>query len=103
MKLSQFKKLIREEVRTVINESTVADVMKTHKQALLKALTARRRNDEDENAHDAVEAELEAIAKKLKLDPSEPFMEDEMFSGSERPKDAYNYAIEMFTDMMQEV
>jgi hypothetical protein len=102
MKVSEFRKLIHEEVRKVIKESTVSSVMTKHQQALLKALTARKRNQEDEDAHDAVEAELQAIAKELRLDPTIPFMEDEMFSGSESPKDAYKYAIEMFTDMVEE-
>ena len=102
MKITEFRKLIREEVRKVIKESTVSSVMTKHQQALLKALTARKRNQEDEDAHDAVEAELQAIAKELRLDPTIPFMEDEMFSGSESPKDAYKYAMEMFTDMVEE-
>ncbi len=99
MKTSELRQLIREEVRRVIKESRVGDVMKKHQQALLKALTARGRDKEDEDAHDAVEAELQAIAKELRLDPSIPFMEDKMFSGSESPKDAYMYAMEMFTDL----
>ncbi len=102
MKLSEFKKLIREEVRKVVKESTVSSVMTKHQQALLKALTARKRNQEDEDAHDAVKAELQAIAKELRLDPTIPFMEDEMFSGNENPKEAYRYAVEMFTDMQAE-
>ena len=96
MKTSELRKLIREEVRKVIKESTAEEVVTKHKRALLKALTARQRNQEDEDAHDAVKKVLKAIAKDLGLDPTIPFMEDEMFSGSENPKDAYEYAMEMF-------
>ena len=107
MKLTEFRKLIREEVRKVIKEiddkPTVEDIMKKHQQALLKALAARKRDEEDEDAYYAVENELQAIAKELGLDSSTPFMEDEMFSGSESPKNAYNYAKEMFTDMIEDV
>lgn len=107
MKVLELRKLIREEVRKVIKEiddkPTVEDIMKKHQQALLKALAARKRDEEDEDAYYAVENELQAIAKELELDSSTPFMEDEMFSGSESPKNAYNYAKEMFTDMIEDV
>jgi hypothetical protein len=103
MKTSELRKLIREEVRKVIKESTAKPLVLTnHQRDLLKALIARQRNQEDEAAHDAVKEALEGIAKDLGLDPTIPFMEDEMFSGSENPKDAYEYAMEMFTDMQAE-
>lgn len=100
------RKVIKEEVRKALKESNtesrVKSVMAKHEKALLKALTARRRFPEDEIAHDDVAAELEAIADELGLDSSIPFMEDEMFSGSEKPKDAYQYAVEMFIDMVED-
>ena len=102
MKLSEFKNLIREEVKRVIKESTAQEVVTKHQRDLLKALIARQRNQEDEAAHDAVKEVLETIAKELELDPTIPFMEDEMFSGSENPKDAYEYAMEMFANMVNE-
>ena len=114
MKVSELRQIIREEVRKVIKEiddkptvenimKKVEDTMENHREDLINALTARKRDKEDEDAYYDVENELQAIAKELGLDSSTPFMEDEMFSGSESPKNAYNYAKEMFTDMIEDV
>ena len=62
MKKSEFRQLIREEIRKVINEAVTIDPAL---QAKLKiALAARKRDPEDENAHDAVENILMQIYKK---------------------------------------
>jgi hypothetical protein len=69
---------------------------------LLKALKMRTRNREDIDAHDAVKFSLQSIAKHLGLDPTLPYMEDEMFSGVVKPEKALNYAKEMFTSEIED-
>jgi len=62
MKLSEFRKLIREEVRKVVSEAVVIDpVLQTKLKA---SLVARKRNPEDENAHDELQNSLMQIYKK---------------------------------------
>lgn len=73
-----------------------------HGPTLLKALKMRTRNKEDIDAHDAVKASLQAIAKHLGLDPRAPYMEDETFSGAVAPLKALNYAKEMFTSELED-
>ena len=62
MKKSEFKQLIREEIRKVLNEAVTIDP--TLKDKLKVALAARKRDPEDENAHNAVEVVLTQIYKK---------------------------------------
>ena len=62
MKKSEFKQLIREEIRKVLNEAVTIDP--ALKDKLKVALTARKRDPEDENAHNAVEVVLTQIYKK---------------------------------------
>lgn len=78
----------------------VDTVINKHTPTLLAALKARKKYPESKDAHDAVESELVAIAGKLGLDTSIPYMEDEMFSGKVPAMAAINYAKEMFTDML---
>lgn len=62
MKATEFRQLIREEIRKVLNEAVTIDP--ALKDKLKIALAARKRDPEDENAHDAVEAVLMQIYKK---------------------------------------
>ena len=87
-----------------INEdgAQVEAVFNKYSQPLLKALTMRARNQEDVDAHDAVDKVLRTIARKLGTDETFPFMEDEMFSGSYSPKEALTYAKEMFASALED-
>jgi hypothetical protein len=62
MNKSEFRKLIREEVRKVISEAATIDPVLQTK--LKTVMIARKRNPEDENAHDALEKVLMQIYKK---------------------------------------
>ena len=62
MKITEFRKLIREEVRKVVNEAVAIDpVLQTKLKA---SLIARKRDPEDENAHNELQNTLMQIYKK---------------------------------------
>lgn len=87
---------------TGLRESESDKIFQKYAPTLLKALTMRSENPEDIDAHDAVKKVLETIASALGLDSSLPFMEDEYFSGQYSPKEALEYAKEMFHDWKNE-
>jgi hypothetical protein len=62
MKKSELKKLLREEIRKVLRESITVDPSLVAK--LKPAIAARKRDPEDENAHDALKNVLMQIYKK---------------------------------------
>ena len=85
MKASEFRKLIREEVRRALKEVSSAALNDPKiKDALKKLLNARKRSPEDENAHDQMEQYLIQLFTKMKIDDPEDFasymMEDEEFA-----------------------
>jgi len=85
MKASEFKKLIREEVQKVLKEASTAELNNsTVKSALKKLLNARKRDPEDENAHDEMEQYLVQLFTKMKVGDPESLasymMEDEEFA-----------------------
>ena len=85
------------------NEDDEVDkVIQKYESVLLKALAMRSENPEDIDAHDAVKKVLETIASTLGLDSTIPFMEIEYFSGQYSPKEALEYAKEMFHDYKSE-
>ncbi len=82
MKTSEFRKLIREEIRKVLKEASTVELDNpTVKNALKKLLNARKRNPEDENAHDDMEQYLIQLFTKMKVGDPESLasymMEDE--------------------------
>lgn len=77
-------------------------VFSKYESPLLKALALRARNQEDVDAHDAVDRILRTIAKELGLKSDYPYMEDEMFSGTYSPKEALAYAKEMFASELED-
>ncbi len=85
MKASEFRKLIREEVRKALRESSspILNDVKV-KDALKKLLNARKRSPEDENAHDQMEQYLIQLFTKMKAGDPESLasymMEDEEFA-----------------------
>ena len=80
MKTSEFRKLIREEVRKVLKEAATIDSTLLNK--LKVAMTARMRDPEDENAHDEVKDILTQIYQKMGAEDAEGLaaynMEDEV-------------------------
>jgi hypothetical protein len=85
MKASEFRKLIREEVRRALKEVSSSALNDPKiKDALKKLLNARKRSPEDENAHDQMEQYLIQLFTKMKIDDPEDFasymMEDEEFA-----------------------
>ena len=88
MKATEFRKLIREEVRKVLKEAATIDSTPLGdpkvKDALKKLLNARKRNSEDETTHDQMEQYLVQLFTKMKLQDPESFasymMEDEEFA-----------------------
>lgn len=83
-------------------DDEVDKVIQKYESVLLKALAMRSENPEDIDAHDAVKKVLETIASTLGLDSTIPFMEIEYFSGQYSPKEALEYAKEMFHDYKSE-
>lgn len=83
-------------------DNEVDKVIQKYESVLLKALAMRSENPEDIDAHDAVKKVLETIASTLGLDSTIPFMEIEYFSGQYSPKEALEYAKEMFHDYKSE-
>lgn len=83
-------------------DDKVDKVIQKYESVLLKALAMRSENPEDIDAHDAVKKVLETIASTLGLDSTIPFMEIEYFSGQYSPKEALEYAKEMFHDYKSE-
>lgn len=83
-------------------DGEVDKVIQKYESVLLKALAMRSENPEDIDAHDAVKKVLETIASTLGLDATIPFMEIEYFSGQYSPKEALEYAKEMFHDYKSE-
>jgi hypothetical protein len=82
MKTSEFRKLIREEIRKVLKEASTTELDNpTVKNTLKKLLNARKRNPEDENAHDDMEQYLVQLFTKMKVGDPESLasymMEDE--------------------------
>ena len=65
MKISEFKKMIREEIQNVLKEAAVMTINPALLSKLKIAVAARKRNPEDENAHDKLENVLMQIYKKM--------------------------------------
>ena len=80
MKISEFKKLIREEVRKVLKEAATIDSTLLNK--LKVAMKARMRDPEDENAYNEVQDLLTQIYQKMGAEDAEGLaaynMEDEV-------------------------
>ena len=89
MKLSEFKKLIREEVRKVIKETKASVAIAKNKTALTAAIRNRLRNDEDEEAYEEVESLIikTAIDAGISKQDAEgyPWMEEYAIPGESRP------------------
>ena len=82
MKISEFKKMIREEIQNVLKEAAVMTINPALLSKLKIAVAARKRNPEDENAHDKLENVLMQIYKKMGRSDAEELasgnMEDEV-------------------------
>jgi hypothetical protein len=89
MKLSEFRKLIREEVRKVIKESKASAAIAKNKTALTVAIRNRLRNDEDKEAYEEVESLIikTAIDAGLSKQDAEgyPWMEEYAIPGESKP------------------
>jgi hypothetical protein len=82
MKATEFRKLIREEVRKALQEAATTTIDPTLLSKLKTAVAARKRDPEDENAHDELESILMQIYKKMGRSDAEELasgnMEDEV-------------------------
>jgi len=81
-------------------EKDVKKAVKDNFTALAQALKARKADQEDMDAHDAVKAAIIKTAKEVGVPDAEniPWMEDEMFSGAYSPKEAIEYLVDLLID-----
>jgi hypothetical protein len=85
-------------------EDRVKGAVKANFKALAQALKARRADQEDMIAHDAVKAAIVKIAKEAGYGDAEstPWMEDEMFSGAYSAKEAIEYLIDSLIETLED-
>jgi hypothetical protein len=86
-------------------EDRVKGAVKANFKALAQALKARRADQEDMIAHDAVKAAIVKTAKEAGYGDAEstPWMEDEMFSGAYSAKEAIEYLIDSLIETLEDI
>jgi citrate lyase gamma subunit len=86
-------------------EDRVKGAVKANFKALAQALKARRADQEDMIAHDAVKAAIIKTAKEAGYGDAEstPWMEDEMFSGAYSAKEAIEYLIDSLIETLEDM
>jgi hypothetical protein len=86
-------------------EDRVKGAVKANFKALAQALKARRADQEDMIAHDAVKAAIVKTAKEAGYGDAEstPWMEDEMFSGAYSAKEAIEYLIDSLIETLEDM
>lgn len=86
-------------------EDRVKGAVKANFKALAQALKARRADQEDMIAHDAVKAAIIKTAKEAGYGDAEstPWMEDEMFSGAYSAKEAIEYLIDSLIETLEDI